>query len=78
MQCAEITDAGCPLVLVTKEIPRAPNRGFLLKTLYAGICHSDIHFIEDETNLGGGKIDRLRDAIGILLVVFSVGCLHLF
>ena len=65
MQCAEISDAGCPLTLVTKDFPRVPDRGFLLKTLYAGICHSDIHINDDEFDMGSGKVYRLREDIGI-------------
>jgi len=52
MKRAEIVGAGKPLDIVTKEIPDPPPSGLILKTSYAGVCHSDLHFLKDEKDLG--------------------------
>jgi propanol-preferring alcohol dehydrogenase len=64
MQCARIVDAFKPLEVTTLPIPELPDEGMLIKTLYAGICHSDIHFIDDEMDLGDGKVFKNRDLLG--------------
>ena len=44
MKRAETTGAGKPLKLTSGlPIPGAPTHGALVKTLYAGVCHSDVH-----------------------------------
>jgi len=64
MECAGISGAGKPLVVAKKPIPDTPDKGMVLKTAFAGICHTDIHFIDDELNFGNGKIVRHRDVLG--------------
>ena len=64
MRYARIDGAGKPLVLKTGPIPATPDQGLIVRTQYAGICHSDIHFIQDETPVGRGNTFRLRDIIG--------------
>lgn len=64
MQCAEIVGAGQPLQIVTRDFPETPPDGVLLKTHYAGVCHSDIHFLDDELELGNGEVVRARDILG--------------
>ena len=66
MQCAEIAEASCPLNITTRPIPPCPPSGLLVRTLYAGLCHSDVHLIDDELEVGGGKVARLRDVLGEL------------
>ena len=67
MQCAQITGPGQPLEIGTKDLPEIPPDGLLLKTQYAGVCHSDIHFLDDELDIGGGQIFRHRDHLGEFL-----------
>ena len=64
MRCAVIVDSGQPLDVTTRPRPVAPEEGCLLRTLYAGVCHSDLHFLEDELVVGDGKIFRHRDVLG--------------
>ncbi len=60
---AETVDAGKPLKLVTRSLPAPPPRGALIKTAYAGVCHSDLHYLEDEVPAGKGKVFRVRDVL---------------
>ena len=64
MQSAHVVGPGEPLELKSHPLPEVPDEGLLIKTLYAGICHSDIHFIDDEIPLGGDKVFRRRDIPG--------------
>ena len=49
---------------------QVPEEGVLVKTLYGGICHSDIHFIDDKTDLGEGKSCRNSDVLGNYMFSF--------
>jgi len=64
MQSAHIVEPGRPLELKSHPIPEVPDEGLLIKTLYAGVCHSDIHFIDDEIDIGNGNVFRRRDIPG--------------
>eukprot|EP00928_Gymnodinium_smaydae_P054012 TRINITY_DN37864_c0_g1_i1.p1 TRINITY_DN37864_c0_g1~~TRINITY_DN37864_c0_g1_i1.p1 ORF type:complete len:395 (-),score=26.51 TRINITY_DN37864_c0_g1_i1:93-1277(-) len=49
---------GAPLELVHYPMPTAIGTQVLIRTKYAGICHSDLHLIEGSFDLGNGdKID---------------------
>ena len=61
MKRAEAIGPAQPLSLVTREIPAAPPGGCLLKTLYAGVCHSDLHMIKDVYDLGSGTTKIYSD-----------------
>ena len=64
MECARITEAFQPLEVTSLPLPECPDEGLLLKTLYAGVCHSDLRVVDDEMDLGQGKIFRHRDVLG--------------
>ena len=64
MECAEITEAFKPLSIVSRPLPEVPDNGVLLKTIHAGVCHSDLHLIDDEIPLGDGKVFKVRDTLG--------------
>ena len=82
MQCAEIVGAGKPLRVTSRPRPTVPDEGLLLRTLCAGVCHSDVHFIEDEQPIGGGQVFRHRDILGnVTVTAFSdtkttLNCCH--
>ena len=44
---AEIVEAGKPLRLKTIPMPQLPPHMIRIKVAYAGICHSDLHFLEE-------------------------------
>ena len=63
MQRAEIVDAGKDLKIVELDIPQPPPNGARIRTAYAGVCHSDVHFLEDEVRLADGTVFRNRDVL---------------
>lgn len=46
MQAAVLHETNTPLVIETVEIEKPRRREVLLRTAFAGLCHSDLHFIE--------------------------------
>jgi len=75
MQRAVIRGAGLPLeiVPVTAASLPVPRLGAVIEIHCAGVCHSDIHFIDDETDMGGGTVSRIRDDIGSDFLTFTPG-----
>ena len=68
MKRAELVGADQPLKVVTREVSAPPPGGCLVKTVYAGVCHSDLHMIRDASDLGGGRVrhfSSLMEAAGI-------------
>ncbi|XP_064602529.1 alcohol dehydrogenase-like [Liolophura sinensis] len=61
MRCAELVEAGKPLVLKEKPIPDAPPKGLVIKTSFGGVCHTDIHLQDDKIPLGGDKVMKFTD-----------------
>ena len=55
MKRAELTGVNKPLEIVTCDIPTPPEDGCIVRTTYAGVCHSDIHLMEDKFGLGHGN-----------------------
>ena len=64
MRCARISGRNMPLVLENRPIPVLPNEGVLVKTLFGGICRSDLHYIIDQSDMGNGVVFRHSDVIG--------------
>ena len=58
MQCAEITEAGKALRITSRPRPSAPDEGVVLRSLCSGVCHSDLHLIDDQQDIGGGQVSR--------------------
>ena len=46
MKAAVLTEANTPLSIENVEIEKPKRREVLLRTAFAGLCHSDLHFIE--------------------------------
>ena len=46
MQAAVLVEANAPLTIENVEIEKPKRREVLLRTAFAGLCHSDLHFIE--------------------------------
>ena len=68
---AVVTGPSQPLMVVSSPIPETPDTGYLIKTLHSGICHTDLHYIDDEVSLGNGKVWRHRDALGKKIIIFD-------
>lgn len=69
LRCAEIVKAGQPLRLVERPLPATPPDGVMIKTSFAGVCHSDVHFSEDTDASGAGTY---RDVLGMTMPNNSV------
>ena len=63
MHRAEIVDVGKDLRLVELNIPQPPPNGARIRTAFAGVCHSDLHFLEDEPSTSNGKVVCNRDLL---------------
>ena len=46
MQAAVLHEVNAPLAIETVEIEKPKRREVLLRTAFAGLCHSDLHFME--------------------------------
>ena len=46
MKAAVLTEANTPLTIEDVEIEKPKRREVLLRTAFAGLCHSDLHFME--------------------------------
>src|SRR5215472_4690400 len=55
MKSYDVVDFARPLQKVEKPTPQPKGSEVLLRTLAAGVCHSDLHIWEGWYDLGGGK-----------------------
>lgn len=55
MKSYVLTEFGKPLTAVETPTPQPQGSEVLLKTLAAGVCHSDLHLHDGYYELGGGK-----------------------
>lgn len=55
MKSYVLTEFGKPLAAVETPTPQPTGTEVLLKTLAAGVCHSDLHLHDGYYELGGGK-----------------------
>lgn len=61
MKSYDVIDFGAPLRATEKPTPKPQGSEVLLRTLAAGVCHSDLHIWEGWYDLGGGKKLTVRD-----------------
>jgi D-arabinose 1-dehydrogenase-like Zn-dependent alcohol dehydrogenase len=61
MRSYEVVDYGAPLRLAERPTPEPRGTEVLLRTLGAGVCHSDVHIWEGYYELGGGKRLMAKD-----------------
>ena len=61
MKSYDVVDFGAPLKPTEKPTPKPQGTEVLLKTLAAGVCHSDLHIWEGWYDLGGGKKLTVKD-----------------
>jgi alcohol dehydrogenase, propanol-preferring len=61
MRMFQVCVCGEPLVCNEGVTPEPKGSGVLLKTLAAGVCHSDLHLADGWFDLGGGKRMSLAD-----------------
>jgi alcohol dehydrogenase, propanol-preferring len=55
MRSMRLVSEGRPLELSSYEIPKIEGKAALVKVDFAGVCHTDLHFIEGFYNLGNSK-----------------------
>ena len=63
MHRAEIVDVDRDLKLVERNIPQPPPNGARIRTAFAGVCHSDLHFLDDKPSTSNGKEICNRDVL---------------
>ena len=61
MKSYDVVDFGAPLKPTEKPTPKPQGSEVLLRTLAAGVCHSDLHIWEGWYDLGGGKKLTVKD-----------------
>jgi alcohol dehydrogenase, propanol-preferring len=61
MKSYDVVDFGAPLRQTEKPTPKPQGSEVLLRTLAAGVCHSDLHIWEGWYDLGGGKKLTVKD-----------------
>lgn len=61
MKSYDVVDFGAPLKRAEKPTPTPQGAEVLLRTLAAGVCHSDLHIWEGGYDLGGGKRLSVKD-----------------
>jgi D-arabinose 1-dehydrogenase-like Zn-dependent alcohol dehydrogenase len=61
MKSYDVAQFGAPLKLFERPTPRPAGTEVLIRTLAAGVCHSDLHLWEGEYDLGGGKKLQVKD-----------------
>jgi len=61
MKSYDVVEFRAPLQLIERPTPKPTGTEVLVRTLAAGVCHSDIHIWEGEYDLGGGKKLNVRE-----------------
>ncbi|HEX7969031.1 MAG TPA: alcohol dehydrogenase [Stellaceae bacterium] len=61
MKSYDVVDFGAPLRKTEKPTPKPQGSEVLLRTLAAGVCHSDLHIWDGWYDLGGGKKLTVKD-----------------
>jgi len=61
MKSYDVVAFGAPLEPTEKPTPKPQGTEVLLRTLAAGVCHSDVHIWEGWYDLGGGKKLAVKD-----------------
>jgi propanol-preferring alcohol dehydrogenase len=61
MRMFQVCQCGAPLQLNEKPTPQPTGSEILLKTVAAGVCHSDLHIWDGYYELGAGKRLQLLD-----------------
>ena len=51
-----VVEFGAPLQVVHHDIPVLGPDEVLIKTTYAGMCHSELHLWEGKFELGNGRV----------------------
>jgi D-arabinose 1-dehydrogenase-like Zn-dependent alcohol dehydrogenase len=61
MKSYDVVEFRAPLQLTERPTPTPAGTEVLVRTLAAGVCHSDIHIWEGEYDLGSGQKLQVRD-----------------
>ena len=61
MKSYDVAEFGAPLQPIERPTPKPKGTEVLLRTLAAGVCHSDIHLWEGHYDMGAGKTLYVKD-----------------
>ena len=61
MKLWSVVENNKPLVCLEQPDPVPTGRQVLVKVSHCGVCHSDLHFVHGEFDLGGGKTLKITD-----------------
>ena len=61
MKSFDVVEFHQPLQATERPTPTPRGKEVLLRTLAAGVCHSDLHIWDGEYDLGGGRSLKMRD-----------------
>ena len=61
MKAWAVVEAGKPLEKIELPTPVPAGTEVLIEVTHCGVCHSDLHFLKGEYNMGGGKVMKLAE-----------------
>ena len=61
MRCQSVVEFGKPLETLEFPLPVPEGREVLIRTTFAGMCHSDVHLAEGFFNMGGNAKLPVRE-----------------
>lgn len=61
MKLWSVVENNKPLVCLERPDPVPEGRQVLVRVSHCGVCHSDLHFVHGEFDLGGGKKLKITD-----------------
>ena len=62
-----IVEHGQPLQKIQRPMPEPTGTEVRIKVTHCGVCHTDLHVWDGYWDLGGGKLSRMADRLGIEL-----------
>ncbi len=61
MKLWSVVENNKPLALIEKPDPVPTGRQVFVEVTHCGVCHSDLHFVHGEFDLGGGQVLKVTD-----------------
>ena len=61
MKLWSVVENDKPLVLLERPDPVPTGRQVVIRVTHCGVCHSDLHFVHGQFDMGGGKSLRITE-----------------